>query len=74
MYWYWLLVMRPVMLMFWTFWKYTAIPGTLLAAARRRWITSVALSRRSFLGFSAMNMRPMLRVLLRPPAPMVEFT
>ena len=73
-YWYSLLEMRPVMLMFWTFWKYTAMPGTTLAVRRRRWITAVEFSPRSFLGLSAMNMRPILSVGFGPPAPTVELT
>jgi hypothetical protein len=45
-----------------------------LAVLRRRWITAVEFSSRSFLGLSAMNMRPILAVGFGPPAPTVELT
>jgi hypothetical protein len=47
----------------------TDMPGTVLAVTRRRWITWFALSPRSALGLSAIDMRPVLEVGLTPPAP-----
>ena len=42
--------------------KMTEIPGTVLADVRKRWITWVAVSPRSALGLSAIDMRPLLAV------------
>ena len=71
-YWYSLLETRPVMLMFWTFWKYVWTPVSELALARRRWMIAVEFSARSWRGLSAMNSRPLLLVGLGPPVPTVE--
>ena len=61
--WYWARVCVVPMLIDCTGWKKMLMPGTVAAARRRRAITCRALSLRSGLSRSMMNMRPELTVL-----------
>ena len=72
--WYWARVCVVPMLIDCTGWKKTLMPGTDAVARRSRAITCSALSLRSGLSRSMMNMRPEFTVLAALPPPTVEIT
>ena len=72
--WYCARVWVVPMLIDWTGWKKMLMPGTVAVARRRRAITCRALSLRSGLSRSMMNMRPEFTVLAALPPPTVDIT